>query len=231
MRLHRFFIKEPIGKKEKVVIEDVDILHQWKKVFRLTSGDKVVVFDGQGSEYVCVVDMLSKERAELSVESEREVFGVSKEVWLCVGIIKKDNFEWIVEKGTELGVSHFVPIVAERSEKKDVHMERLEKIACEASEQSGRGTTPTIHSVKTLEEVFSMDLPARKILLHPEGEKISKESFSDESPVALFIGPEGGWSDMELKFFKEKNVVPHTLGQQILRAETASVAVSALFLL
>lgn len=99
--------------------------------------------------------MLSKESAQISVGESRTVPTAKKDVWLCMAIVKKDNFEWIVEKGTEIGVNHFVPVVAERSEKKDLNMERLIKIAREASEQSGRGTVPEIHPVMTLEDIFS----------------------------------------------------------------------------
>ncbi len=241
MRLHRFFVGEKgakqIGEQKRLDIFDADLIHQWKKVFRLGTGDNVILFDGSGREYTCKIEMLSKESAQISVGESRTVPTAKKDVWLCMAIVKKDNFEWIVEKGTEIGVNHFVPVVAERSEKKDLNMERLIKIAREASEQSGRGTVPKIHPVMTLEDIFSnsndsfFKFPAHKIAFDPEGIAMISKDTSDTEPVAIFIGPEGGWSEKEIEFFKKQEVDLKTMGNQILRAETAAVATATLFLM
>lgn len=241
MRLHRFFVGEmsggQIGEQKKLDIFDADLIHQWKKVFRLGAGDDVILFDGSGREYTCKIEMLSKDSAQVSVGESRAVPEAKKDVWLCVALIKKDNFEWIVEKGTELGVRHFVPVVAERSEKKDLNMERLIKIAREASEQSGRATVPEIHPVMTLEGIFSgndsslFKFPNHRIAFDPEGIAMISKDTSDTESVAIFIGPEGGWSEREIEFFKKQEVDLKTMGNQILRAETAAIATATLFLL
>ncbi len=244
MRLHRFFVNEMVGGRAKIVISDEDLLHQWKKVFRLVPHDNVIIFDGSGNDYQCKIETLSKERAELAVGAPRNIPATKKDLWLFVALIKKDHFEWVVEKGTELGVSHFVPIIAERSEKKDLNMERLSKIAKEASEQSGRGTVPEIHAVMSLEDAVASDISGmagdisrnvaknspNKIALDPKGVALMREDFENKEPTALFIGPEGGWSEDELALFASKKVLVKNMGQQILRAETASIASATLFL-
>ncbi len=241
MRLHRFFVGDilsgQVDGQKKLVISDEGLVHQWQKVFRLKSGDNVVLFDGSGREYTCKIEMLSKGGAEVSVGESRALHSPKKDVWLCVALIKKDHFEWVVEKGTELGVNHFVPVMAERSEKKDLNIERLAKIAKEASEQSGRGTIPKIHEVTTLENIFSAgtsaisDFPSHRISFDLEGTAFISEDVDDVKPVAIFIGPEGGWSEKEIDFFKKEEVDLKTLGDQVLRAETAAVATATLFLL
>lgn len=241
MRLHRFFLGEStggqIGEQRKLEIFDADLIHQWKKVFRLGTGDDVILFDGSGRDYTCKIEMLSKDSAQVSVGESRAVHVPKKDVWLCVALIKKDHFEWVVEKGTELGVNHFVPVIAERSEKKDLNMERLVKIAREASEQSGRGTVPEIHPVMNLENIFSgndsslFKFPSHKIAFDPEGTAMISKDASDTEPVAIFIGPEGGWSEKEIEFFKKQQVDLKNMGNQILRAETAAIATATLFLL
>ncbi|MSR73237.1 16S rRNA (uracil(1498)-N(3))-methyltransferase [Candidatus Parcubacteria bacterium] len=248
MRLHRFFVNEMVGGRAKIVISDEDLLHQWKKVFRLASGDNVIIFDGSGNDYECKIVTISKDRAELAVGASRNIPAIPKDVWLFIALIKKDHFEWVVEKGTELGVSHFVPILAERSEKKYLNMERLAKIAKEASEQSGRGTVPEIHAVMSLEDAIVGEIssiaddissnmaknPPNKIVFDPNGVLLTRADFENKKPaepVALFIGPEGGWSEDELALFASKKVSVKSMGQQILRAETAAIASATLFLL
>jgi len=158
---------------------------------------------------------------------------IKRSIYLCASVIKKDNFELVVQKATELGVRHIIPILSDRTEKKKINMSRLEKIAIEASEQSGRGDVPTIHEAITLGEIFdSGTLPQEKIVLHPDGVIISDYIQNvQQSSIACFIGPEGGWGDDEIGFFKSYNVTPVSLGTQILRAETASIAVASVLLL
>jgi 16S rRNA (uracil1498-N3)-methyltransferase len=120
-------------------------------------------------------------------------------------------------------------VIAERSEKKNLNAERLEKIVIEASEQSGRGTVPTIHPVVAFSEALA-DVVKRKlpgIVFDPSGTKFSQNDFADfsvDANIAAFIGPEGGWSPDEIAAFKQANIPVLSLGQQILRAETATVA-------
>lgn len=221
---------ETIGSRSTLSITNPDTLHQWKKVFRLQAGNRVILFDGSGKEYECTIEMLSKEKAEVAVGDSKEVPAPPREVWLCVALIKKDNFEWVAQKATELGVSHIVPILAERSEKKDLNVERLEKIVIEASEQSGRGTLPYIHKALSPEDALTLCAETRFFVFDPSGTSLQDTEKHGSGSVSLFVGPEGGWSDAELAFFSTRSAEVRTLGTYILRAETAAVVSSALFL-
>jgi 16S rRNA (uracil1498-N3)-methyltransferase len=151
-----------------------------------------------------------------------------------MAMIKKDNFELVTQKVTEIGVTHIIPILCEHSEKKKLNMERLNKIVLEASEQSGRGDIPTVHDIQTLEEVFQKGiLPQEKIVLHPEGKTLKKyfEGLNQVKSFAVFVGPEGGFSPKEIELLNSYNVPAVTLGSQILRAETAAIAISSLLIL
>ncbi len=235
MRLHRFFVGDIINsfikEGDRFDISDSDLVHQWKKVFRLKTGDNVILFDGSGFEYVCKIENMSKDSVEISTGTAKKIDPLEREVWVCMSVIKKDNFEWVVEKCTELGVSHFLPIIADRSEKKDLNMDRLKKIAKEASEQCGRGDVPKIHEIITLEESFLYDLPQEKFFFDLNGSDLSEKDLKDKKPVAIFIGPEGGWSEKEVSFFKSKNIETKILGKRVLRAETAAISATSLFLL
>lgn len=233
MRVHRFFSNTPIT-NNKFDVTDRDMIHQWKSVFRYNVGSQVILFDGSGVDYLCMITSLRNLGATVEVVENKEVNMKRNNVYLCMALVKKDNFELIAQKVTEIGVTHIVPILCEHSEKRKLNMERLNKIILEASEQSGRGDIPTIHDIMTLEEVFKKGiLPQEKIVLHPEGITLKKyfEGLNQVKSFAVFVGPEGGFSPKEIETLKSYNVPVVSLGSQILRAETAAIAISSLLLL
>ncbi len=233
MRLHRFHIVTPI-EQSKFDITDKELLHQWKSVFRYNVGSQVILFDGTGTDYLCMITSLRNLGATVEVVEKMTNSNKSKiNLWLCVGILKKDNFELVVQKATELGVSHIVPVLCERTEKKNLNMERLQKIVIESSEQSGRGDVPMVHEIISLTELLDADiLPNSAIVLNMEGNSIT-EFVKSKNPqeLAVFVGPEGGWSVGELLLFNTHNIESVSLGSAVLRAETASIAAASLLLL
>ncbi len=232
MRLHRFYLHTPIS-GETLDIADRDMVHQWKKVFRYNVGSQVILFDGTGVDYLCMITSLHNLGASVSVIKKNENMAIErKNVWLCVAVIKKDNFEMVVQKATELGIGHIVPVMCEHSEKRKLNAERLTKIAIEAAEQSSRGDVPTIHPIIELPQLLQSGmLPQQKLMFDPRGITFDQFKHVEESSVAAFVGPEGGWGDKEMDLFKSYNILSVSLGTQILRAETASIAVSSLLLL
>ena len=229
MRLHRFFIEEQLRNKTDISIFEDDVIHQWKDVFRLRSGDRLILLDNTGFEYLTEIVVLAKGKADLKI-LDRSISSSSpeKDIWLYAAMIKKDNYEWILEKGTEVGVSHFVPIVSDRTEKKDINMERARKIIKEASEQSGRGIMPTLDEPTDLAEAIK-NVTVPLLAFHMTGEKFVADFHNSKEKIAILIGPEGGWSDRELDLFKQKEIPVYSVGNLVLRAETAAIVVSALF--
>ncbi len=230
MRLHRFFTDQPLAVGLETFIIDEGTIHQWKRVFRLEAGDQVVLFNGTDKEYVSRIVSIAARQAVVYIAEERLVAAAPRrELWLFAALVKKDNFEWILQKATELGASHFVPLITDRSEKKDFNSERMKKILVEAAEQSGRGTIPELHALIAPEKAIEQYLMP-SIVFHLEGTPFHREEW-DFPQVAAYLGPEGGWSDRELEIFNAKKLPILTLGGQTLRAETAAVAVSSLLLL
>ncbi len=225
MRLHRFFIEEPIGAAAEVSLRSAELANQLSKVFRLKTGDRAILFDGSGSDYECEITDFDKRSVSFRVSSSsRSRYVPPHPLYLCAALVKKDNFEYIVEKATELGVTDIIPVMAERSEKKGLNAGRLEKIALEASEQSGRGTVPKIHEIASLEQSIQMLKEKggmEMAVFHTEGNRFDMEI---DGPAAVFIGPEGGWSPAELDLFEKNKIAVRCLGSQVLRAETAVVA-------
>ncbi len=247
MRLHRFYISEQLQVGKEIRVEDSELLNQWGKVFRLSAGDKVILFNGRGSDFEASFKILSKKEAVLVIDREIENKNTSKtELHVFQSIIKKDNFELIVQKCTEIGAFAFHPLISERSEKKDLNTERLVKISKEASEQSFRTTVPKIFEPLQLEkaienfdgEFYALDFDGESISsLSLRGDR-SKPSLDcraslamTEGKIGLVIGPEGGWSEKEREYFKTKKIKSVSLGNPVLRAETAAIVGSALILL
>lgn len=237
MKLHRFYIPketeiEPrtpvLG--EVILVHFPELVHQVKNVLKLRTSEKLIFFNGDGFEYLSsIVSFEGKESMKLNIEEKsKSSVSLKKEVFLFFSIIKKDNVEWILEKGTELGVSHFIPVVSSRSEKKDINMERAGKIVTEASEQCGRNTIPTIHKVIKVEDVFN-EFNMSFIVFEKGAVSFTEKNVKDSS-IGLLIGPEGGWTKEEIEMFKNKNMEFRSLGTTTLRAETAAVVGSALIL-
>lgn len=257
------------------------LFHQWKDVFNYTAGSQVILFDGKGGEVLAMIEEIGWAEASLviienlSVEGDVDGGGSkesyknrkdddseentennnttisAKGVWLFSSIVKGDNFDWIIQKTTELGVDHVVPILSDRTIKKNINLERSKKIAVEASEQSGRKTVPIIHKPIKLEEavekfiemkgslfvcmqggesftrVKSVDGLAKEKVVAGEKIEAAEGANSVSEAVGFVIGPEGGWTDREEMYFKRHNIKAVSLGKNVLRAETAAVAVMA----
>ncbi|MCR4334424.1 MAG: 16S rRNA (uracil(1498)-N(3))-methyltransferase [Patescibacteria group bacterium] len=235
MKIHRFFVEEKLNNKKEFETSNVEFIHQWKNVFRLKVGDKVILLDNSGFEFYGTISLLSKNKAIIFIDEIKENIKPKKlkeyEVHLYISLIKKNNFELVLEKGTELGVTCFIPIISDRSENKNFNMERAQKIIKEASEQSERGFLPTLENVTNLNNQLLSDKDISFFAFHLFGEKYNSNNFMNKKKIGIIVGPEGGWTDRELDFFKTKKIPIISLGSQTLRSETASIAVSSLLLL
>jgi 16S rRNA (uracil1498-N3)-methyltransferase len=226
-------LEQNIGKSKEITITDPELIHQLANVFRFKVGEKVIVFDGSGSEYEAEIISLTKKEVVLDIKKSNQGGAlINRSVSLYLSLIKKGNFELAVEKCTEVGVMEIHPIISERSEKKDLNLERINKIVKEASEQSGRVALPKIFEVIDLEEAVSLAMKDNKVcvVFHTEaanqGETLNREkglSLISSKNIAIFIGPEGGFTEKEMELFKKNNFQIRSLGQNILRAETAAI--------
>ncbi len=237
MRLHNFFIEHRIGSDligKELVLSDESLFHQLKNVFRFHEGDKLILLDNSGFRYGSTIVSLGKNSVTFLIEEQKNTDAkLPIRVVLFQSLIKKDKFEWVVEKATELGTEAFVPVLSERSEKKDLNRDRLKKIIKEASEQSGRANLPELYEITPFEEMFTRS-EMFFLAFDPKGEPLKHEKIVNDAKdrqLAILVGPEGGWSESELMFMKEKKVVICSLGGQVLKAETAAISAAALFLL
>ena len=224
MKLQRFFVQEKLGNKNSMLITHAPLINQIKNVFRFEKGDKIIIFDNSGYDFTATIDGYEKDFVSLSIieSHENNVLPV-RETYLFASLVKKDNFEWIAQKATELGVSHIIPIMSERSEKKDLNSERIQKIIIEAAEQSGRGTLPILYEITDLASALTNYAHIKSIAWDPLSTKFIQADVADT--LGAYVGPEGGWSYKEIDLFKQHGVMIRSLGPQILKSETAVVAV------
>ena len=159
----------------------------------------------------------------------------SPNVTLALSVFKFDRMEWVIEKCTELGVARIIPVIARRTE---VHLaaasakrvERWQKIARQASEQSRRESPPEIFPPIKLKEAVALPGSMRILLAESEQAVMLRDVLQSRSPgsdAVLAFGPEGGWTEAELELFREAGWIPASLGRTILRAETAAIAAMA----
>jgi 16S rRNA (uracil1498-N3)-methyltransferase len=227
MRLHRFYTGPELRLEHYVSLHDRRLLDQWVKVLRYRPGQEVVLFDGVTHERLYTITELSKNVAQLELITDFTRKLPSREVYLFWSLLKKDKNDWVLQKATELGVSHFVPLLAERSEKTGFNSERAEKIVTEAAEQCGRSDIPAVRQpvlVQTALHEFAGKLPLFVCEQHELTKPTKQPNYKE---VGVLIGPEGGWSDAEKQLFSTQEVGRLPLGDFTLRAETAAVVASA----
>ncbi len=191
-------------------------------VLKLRVGERVVLCDGRSCEADYEIAHVAKREVGLvRLEAARRVDTESeREVVLYAAILKRESFEWAVQKATECGVSEIVPVVTDRTIKKDVKIERLSEIAREAAEQSGRGVVPAIKEPMKFEKAMQT-AKGEKVFFDAGGSELDSRLRGNDKVSSLFIGPEGGWTPEESEIAKRAGATIASLGPRVLRGETA----------
>jgi 16S rRNA (uracil1498-N3)-methyltransferase len=239
--MHRFFIPHDwIGKNSVYFGES--LAYQLYRVLRMEPGNHVILLDNEGYEYEVEISELRTKEGEGILKEKRPVISEPLvHITLFQALLKKDNFEWVLQKCTEVGVSEFVPMTTKRtivSHDKELRADRIqrwERIITEAAEQSGRGKLPVLGDPVPFETIISQLHHFDCVLIPWEGEtKLGVREVLDTEPaprtVAIFIGPEGGFPPEEVEAAQAQGAIPVTLGPRILRAETAAVITTGLVL-
>ncbi|CAN5607893.1 16S rRNA (uracil(1498)-N(3))-methyltransferase [soil metagenome] len=224
MKLHRFYVGNDIELKHNFWVHDSRLLHQWLRVLRLRSGEQIVLFDGVTHDRLYKILETNEREAHLQHVTDFERKLPKKEVFLLWSLLKKDKNDWVLQKCTELGVSHFWPLLAERSEKTGFNIERAQKIAIEASEQCGRSDIPSIREAIHIQAALDDLKDKAQIFICEQTLVTDDRQLTTQGSAGILIGPEGGWSDNEKEQFEQQNLSHLSLHDFTLRAETAAVA-------
>ncbi len=202
--------------------------HYLKDVMRLKVGDIFSIFNSHG-EWKTTVQNYEKQAVKIKILEKLRDKKNEKNIWLAFTPIKQNPLNFIIQKGTELGVQKFIPILSERTEVKDINSERVKKIIIESAEQSNRISIPEVTNLETLKNfIFNFPKEACLIFCDINSNQIDIKkilSKKDTGPICILIGPEGDFSENERKLITGlKQSQSISLAQNILRAETAAVA-------
>jgi 16S rRNA (uracil1498-N3)-methyltransferase len=226
-KIHRFIDTFDLNKKELEITGE--IANQIIKVLKLKIGEKIELCDGKQISAIAEICKIDKKSVWVKIFKKDIIQKSGKEVNLFCAILKKENFELVVQKTTECGVSKIIPIITSRTVKTGLNLERLKKIAKEASEQSGRNDIPEILEPINFEESLKLiNQKNSNILFNADGENFNSLDNFQLSTFNLFIGPEGGWTPEEIQKAKSLNFKIASLGPFTLRAETAAIVATYL---
>lgn len=225
MRLHRFITDIAWSNDLRIVVDEPRVVHQVLRVLRLTPGEQLLIVSKEGQEVrgtvsddssksVLAIDVIERLTPRISTHSN---------VHLYCAILKKENFDWVVQKTTELGVATITPLITDRTIKQGLSLERMQTIALEAAEQSGRVSVPLIGQPITLSRALDESV-GLKCWADIGDHAVSVGQIKKTADYSLFIGAEGGWSPEEQALASSiLDCAVVSLGGLTLRAETAAV--------
>jgi 16S rRNA (uracil1498-N3)-methyltransferase len=240
--MYRFYVDASQRKEDEIRIVGEDVNHI-KNVLRMKEKEEIVICDGQGKDFHCIIEAVSNSEIITKVLEEK-LSGTELEtkIYLFQGLPKKDKMELIIQKAVELGVYEVIPVITKRTivkfdDKKEVKKtERWQSIAESAAKQSMRGIIPRISKPMTYKEAlaFASELDYNVIPYEKEaGMKEAKQiikGVKGTSSVGVFIGPEGGFEESEINDAITNQIKPMTLGKRILRTETAGLTILSLLM-
>lgn len=228
-KIHRFIHNYNIG-NNTIVVNEPELIHQWKNVLKFKTGEQIILANPNGMEALCEIETIDKKSATLKLINEQEnTKTVKRMVTLYASILKRENFEFIAQKATELGVKTIVPIKTERTIKQNINMERLAKIVTEASELCGRNTVPEIKETMNFKDaILESKENNHTVLFDATGSQLTHSLENWQKKMAIFIGPEGGFTDTELEYARENNIEVISISPLMLRGETAAIVATYL---
>ncbi|MBD3359582.1 MAG: RsmE family RNA methyltransferase [Candidatus Buchananbacteria bacterium] len=229
--MYRFYLSKKIEDPQQIIINNKEIIKKITKVLRKSVGDTFILFDDQAEEYEVKLTEIKKDQIICQAISrnfiDREL---ALEINLYQSLLKKDKFELVLQKATEIGVKKIIPIISENCIVKDLSktkISRYEKILTEATMQSGGKITPELNQVLDFEKAIAeLNTEDFNLIAHEreqDNKLINILQNNNFKKINLFIGPEGGFSEQEINLAQRYSVLSFSLGKRILRAETAAL--------
>ncbi|NJL04606.1 MAG: 16S rRNA (uracil(1498)-N(3))-methyltransferase [Chloroflexaceae bacterium] len=254
---YRFFVPPATLTAAQATLTDADLVHQISRVLRLHTGDQLLLLDGQGHAAVATLTQISRTAVQVQLAERMAAGGeADTDITLYVGLMRAERFEWLLQKGTEIGVATFVPVLWQRTQASEQtgarKQERWQRIIREAAEQACRGVLPTLHAPQPIAQVYATLPPDVPTLLLWEGPQTAAPAAPTPAPptpslrstlrqlaapaplaprqIAVLSGSEGGITPEELTAGLRRGIIPVSLGTRILRAETAPLVAAAAIL-
>ena len=222
----RLFVEDELGAGRSFAL-DGNRAHYLGKVMRVSEGDTVILCDDITGEWAARVGQVGKRRVDVKVVERLREREAVPDLWLCPALLKKDRFDLVLEKATELGVAAIRPVITRRCVADKLNPDRVRTIVTEAAEQCARTALPEMAEPVKLETLLAQWPEDRALFFADEegGAEAASAFAAHGQPTAILIGPEGGFDDAERAAIRAlPQAVPITLGPRILRGETAAIA-------
>lgn len=241
--MYRFYVDESVISGNVITISGSDVNHI-KNVLRMRQGDRIIVGNREGIDYYCVIESISQDEVGLMIESSKKSEAELKtRLYLFQSLPKHDKMEFIIQKAVELGVHEIIPIITKRCvvrledvKKQEKKTARWQAIAEAAAKQSARGIIPKVNMPMKFADAA---LYAKKLeyniipFEHAEGMDYSRRIMDEAAEcqsVGIFIGPEGGFERQEVELAEDAGIKAVSLGNRILRTETAGMTVLSILM-
>ena len=222
----RLFVPDELGMGRTFALEGPHA-HYLGKVMRVREGDVVILCDDITGEWAAQVGQVGKHRVDVTVAEQLRPRENVPDLWLCPALLKKDRFDMVLEKATELGAARIQPLVTRRCVADKLNLERARAITTEAAEQCARTALPQLAEPLKLDALLTSWPESRALFFADEngGEPASSTFAQHKGPAAILIGPEGGFDEAERAAIRAHPAARAiTLGTRILRGETAAIA-------
>ncbi len=242
--MHRFYVTPNQMNMDEITITGPDVNHI-KNVLRMKQGEEIVICNGQGKDCYCIISKMSETAIIADIKSKKDTKAELKtRITLFQGLPKKDKMELIIQKAVELGVYEIIPVITKRvvvkledKKKEEKKLERWQAIAEGAAKQSGRGMIPRVRHFMTYQEAITaasgmeLALVPYENAMGMQNTRNIMSNLNNLNSVGVLIGPEGGFEDSEIELAKANKIIPITLGNRILRTETAGLATLSMMVL
>ncbi len=242
--MHRFYVTPNQMNMDEITITGPDVNHI-KNVLRMKQGEEIVICNGQGKDCYCIISKMSETAIIADIKSKKDTKAELKtRITLFQGLPKKDKMELIIQKAVELGVYEIIPVITKRvvvkledKKKEEKKLERWQAIAEGAAKQSGRGMIPRVRHFMTYQEAITaasgmeLALVPYENAMGMQNTRNIMSNLNNLNSVGVLIGPEGGFEESEIELAKENKIIPITLGNRILRTETAGLATLSMMVL
>ncbi|WP_298465283.1 16S rRNA (uracil(1498)-N(3))-methyltransferase [uncultured Erythrobacter sp.] len=222
----RLFVEDEMGGGRILALQG-NHAHYLGKVMRVREGDTIILCDNITGEWAATVEQVDKRRIDAKVIEQLRARETVPDLWLCPALLKKDRFDLVLEKATELGAARIQPVIMRRCVADKLNLDRARTITTEAAEQCARTALPEVSEPLKLEAVLREWPQDRALFFADElGGAPAAETFSKHrGPAAIILGPEGGFDDAERDAIRSHpQARPIGLGPRILRGETAAIA-------
>lgn len=236
--MHRFYLPHPNFSSSEIFLTDRQEIHHLRDVLRLKENDSVCVFNGQGEEAQGMIEAILPQKVSIKVQSFKKSSVKIPYTILACALPKKGKFELIIEKVTELGIDEIIPMVTKRTEiilSKERALDKLTRfrmVAMNAAKQSQRSTLPVISPVISFQETLEVLAKTTtafipSLFLPRENIFTAFGKIHNPQKISFLVGPEGDFTDEEYLEAQEKGCIPVSLGENILKVETAAICTVA----